>query len=250
MNATLLLAGLLIIVATLYSSVGLGGGSSYTAILALTALPATQIPPVALSLNVIVAGLALWSFAGENYLKLELALPLVLTSIPASIFGASLQLGNQTVLWILAVALGVASGVLWNRSRLFKVAEFNRSSRLGIGLITGLILGTLAGMTGIGGGIFLIPVIILLGWASEKEAAAVGALFVWLNSLAGLGTHLWQGNVPVDFILPLVLSVALGGAIGSQLGARWISKSTIRRVVSVLLLLVSVRLILSLSGLY
>ncbi|MFB6346862.1 MAG: sulfite exporter TauE/SafE family protein [bacterium] len=242
------LGAVFFIVAVIYSSVGLGGGSTYTAILALTTIPAVRIPPIALTLNIVVAGLALWSFAGENHFKLELAVPLLITSIPASLYGASLVMGNRAVLWILAIALGLASGTLWNRSQLFQVAQFDRNHRIAIGLLTGTALGFLAGVTGIGGGVFLIPVVMLLGWASEKEAAAVGALFVWLNSFAGLSSHLARGNVPLEGLIPLVASVTLGGLIGSQLGAKWIEKSTLRRVVSVLLFVVSLRLVLSLSG--
>lgn len=242
MSQTLLLVGTFTMVAMLYASVGLGGGSSYTALLAVTGFTATHIPPVALSLNLVVAGLALYVFTREGHLRWDRTLPLVLTSVPASFAGASISLEGPTVLGLLGGVLLLAAIVLWTRGSIRENFPTVSVPFYPWAIPTGIVLGLLAGMTGIGGGIFLAPMILLFAWTGEKEAAAVASVFVWFNSLAGLSAHAMRGNVPTGEIVPLVLAVGVGGAVGGWFGARVASRRTVRRIIASLLLVVSVKL--------
>jgi uncharacterized membrane protein YfcA len=208
-----------------------------------------QIPPVALSLDIVVASLALFSFVDQRHMDWPLAVPFVVTSIPASFLGGSLNVTSQLVQWLHAFCLLGAGSALWFEVKRNSSISVNDGQRMVLSAGLGLGLGFLAGITGIGGGIFLAPAVILLGWATEKEAAAVAALFVLMNSIAGVSAHFLRGNFPVDYLIPLSVSVAIGGFIGSQFGAKKASPKLIRRVIGIILLVVSGRLLWNLTNL-
>lgn len=247
------LSPLFLALAALYASVGLGGGSSYTALLALFALPqAARIPPTALCLDVVVAGIAFWAFYRGGHFSGTTALPFLATSVPGAIAGGLLPLETPVLLSVLAVGMGAAGLGLWMMDHVldhcrYPILDLRRDwiPDPGVWLkgTVGGLLGLLAGITGIGGGILLVPVLILTGWAPEKTAASVGALFVLANASAGLTGHLIRGNVPLPGTFALGGAVVVGGALGGWFGARVAAPVTVRRTMSVLLLLVTVRLV-------
>lgn len=238
----------------LYASVGLGGGSSYTALLALFALPqAARIPPTALSLDVVVAGIAFWAFFRNGHFPGRTALPFLVTSVPSAILGGLLPLETPVLLSVLAGGMGAAGIGLWIKDHVLNHSRYHLAFLGWIPVPTmwgkaavGGVLGLLAGITGIGGGILLVPVLILTDWAPEKTAASVGALFVLANASAGLAGHLFRGNFPLPGTLALGVAVVVGAGLGAWFGARVARPITVRRTMSALLLLVTVRLVIHL----
>ena len=216
------------IVAFLYSSVGLGGGSSYTALMAIIGVHYLLIPTISLTLNLIVTSIASINFLRGGHGRIRLLLPFLITSIPMAYIGGSLHFPKDIFfLLLMATLVLVALRVyVWDRPELR--LNLTDSGKLAISLMTGGILGFIAGAVGIGGGIYLVPLIIVLGLGTEKEAAATGAIFIWLNSCAGLAARVGDFPDPVT-ILPLVLAVIIGGAAGSSLGANKYEPRTMQK---------------------
>ena len=216
------------IVAFLYSSVGLGGGSSYTALMAIIGVHYLLIPTISLTLNLIVTSIASINFLRGGHGRIRLLLPFLITSIPMAYIGGSLHFPKDIFfLLLMATLVLVALRVyVWDRPELR--LNLTSSGKLAISLMTGGILGFIAGAVGIGGGIYLVPLIIVLGLGTEKEAAATGAIFIWLNSCAGLAARVGDFPDPVT-ILPLVLAVIIGGAAGSFLGANKYKPRTMQK---------------------
>ena len=216
------------IVAFLYSSVGLGGGSSYTALMAIIGVHYLLIPTISLPLNLIVTSIASINFLRGGHGRIRLLLPFLITSIPMAYIGGSLHFPKDIFfLLLMATLVLVALRVyVWDRPELR--LNLTDSGKLAISLMTGGILGFIAGAVGIGGGIYLVPLIIVLGLGTEKEAAATGAIFIWLNSCAGLVARV--GDFPDSVtIFPLVLAVIIGGAAGSSLGANKYEPRTMQK---------------------
>ena len=231
-------------VALVYSTVGLGGGSSYLALLALSAVPYPTIAPIALTCNLLVASSGLYFFRRSGCLSLKQVLPFVATSIPAAYWGGTVALEKETFTWLLGVSLAVAAFRLFLSDRAFASKEGLTWKRAWIvGIPVGSILGFWSGLVGIGGGIFLAPLLLLIGWADAKQAAAASSLFIIVNSAAGLAGHLARGTPEFSFLMPLLAAVFFGGQIGSRLGSRRISKLVLQRVTAILILAVSVRLL-------
>ena len=216
------------IVAFLYSSVGLGGGSSYTALMAIIGVHYLLIPTISLTLNLIVTSIASINFLRGGHGRIRLLLPFLITSIPMAYIGGSLHFPKDIFfLLLMATLVLVALRVyVWDRPELR--LNLTDSGKLAISLMTGGILGFIAGAVGIGGGIYLVPLIIILRLGTEKEAAATGAIFIWLNSCAGLAARVGDFPNPVT-ILPLVLAVIIGGAAGSFLGANKYKPRTMQK---------------------
>jgi uncharacterized membrane protein YfcA len=230
-----LIALAFIAVAFLYASVGFGGGSTYTAILIESGLNWELVPPISLVCNVVVVTGGVYHFARAGHLDLRFAAPLIVTSVPAAFLGGLLQLDETSFLKILGVAL-LVSGVLLLLDRQARDGEgpIPRSGT-GVGIVLGLVLGALAGVTGIGGGIYLATVLHLFRLAQTKTVAATCSLFILVNSLSGLAGQLTKlgGNAGVLLeagYLVLPLAVLIGGQLGSRAGAKWLPASPVRRL--------------------
>jgi len=181
-SALLLLA--LAGVAFLYASVGHAGASGYIAVLALSGFAAAEIRPLALVLNVLVSSLASWNFAAARHFRREVFLPLALFSVPAALVGGMVPLPTQPLQRLLGLVLLFSA---WRLSQPPPSGEVSAAVPGPITIsLTGGVLGGLAGITGTGGGIFLTPLMILRGWLVPRQAAAVSAAFILVNSLAGL----------------------------------------------------------------
>ena len=237
-----------IAVAFLYASVGFGGGSTYTAILIESGLYWELVPPISLVCNLVVVSGGVYHFAKAGHLNLRFAAPLIATSVPAAFLGGYLRLDESSFLQVLGLAL-LVSGLLMLLDRQWrKEREFVPQTAMPISLGLGLLLGGLAGVTGIGGGIYLAPVLHLTRLAEARTVAATCSLFILVNSLAGLAGQLVKlgeraGELLDITYLLLPLAVLIGGQLGSRAGANWFKASHIRRLTGLVILVVSVRLL-------
>ncbi|NIR96623.1 MAG: sulfite exporter TauE/SafE family protein [Gammaproteobacteria bacterium] len=214
-----LLAGIFFAVALAYSAVGLGGGSSYTALMAIFGVSYVAIPTIALTLNVLVTSIGSYNFIRRRHARIRLIAPFLISSIPASYIGGTLHLPETTFQWLLVITLiFIAARIYVWESVSFRL-ELGRAQQIGLALLAGAILGLVAGALGIGGGIYLVPLVIVLGLGTPREAAACGAIFIWVNSVSGLAARLRFHEVNVPELLPLIGAVIAGAVIGSHLGA-------------------------------
>jgi len=235
-------------VAFLYASVGFGGGSTYTAILIESGLSYDLVPPISLLCNIVVVSGGVFHFARAGHLNLRFTLPLIVTSVPAAFLGGFLRIGESVFITTLAVALFVAGGLMILDRRWGSETGATRSLKTSARLAVGAILGTLAGITGIGGGIYLAPALHLLRLADAKTVAASASFFILVNSLAGLTGHLIKLGGHAEVLLnmsymALPVAVLIGGQIGSLIGATKLPAAPIRRLTGLVILVVSARLL-------
>ena len=237
-----------VVVAFLYAAVGFGGGSSYTAILIASGLSWQLVPPISLLCNIIVVTGGVYHFARAGHLDVKFAAPLIAASVPAAFLAGTVSLDEPTFLFVLAVAL-LVSGALMLFDRQWHQEEQTRPELGTIALLTlGMSLGALAGITGIGGGIYLAPVLHFFRLAEAKTVAATASLFILVNSVAGLGGQLTKLGTDAQILLDtgyLVLPVAvlLGGQLGSRIGATLLPSAPIRRLTGLVVLIVAIRLL-------
>ena len=151
--------------------------------------------------------------------------------------GGTLQIPKEIFYWILLVSLiFVAARIyLWKNIRI--ELNLNKNEKIIISLIAGSVLGLIAGIVGIGGGIYLVPLIIILGLGTEKEAAACGAIFIWLNSCSGLISRLQYNSIDLTNYIPLIIAVIAGGALGSYMGAFKLSPKVMDKILGVVILI-------------
>jgi uncharacterized membrane protein YfcA len=231
-------------IAILYSTVGHGGASGYLAVMALFGVAPLVMRPTALTLNIVVASLAVFYFARGGWFSWRLFLPFAVTSIPAAAVGGAMTLADPVYRWLVGGALVVAAYQLARTAG--SAAEPGVKAPLtGVALLIGAGLGFLAGLTGVGGGIFLSPLLLAAGWAGAKETATASAAFILVNSIAALAAHaVVVGGPPVSVWL-LVAVAGVGGTIGSRLGSGRFGGSTIRRLLAVVLLMAGMKFLLT-----
>lgn len=232
---------LVFLVAFLYSSVGHGGASGYIAVMALFSLAPAEIRINALIMNIAVAGISFSQFIRTDTLNKKLVIPLFITSIPMAYIGGSLILKDQFFKYLLAMVLILPvlrfSGV-W-KPKESKLAE----PVLWALLLAGCGIGLISGMLGIGGGIILTPLLLWFGWASTRQAALVSALFIAVNSIAGLLGLIKHGfTIQSDFFLLLIMAVT-GGTFGAYYGAMRFSPEHLKKVLALVLTIAIVKLI-------
>jgi uncharacterized membrane protein YfcA len=242
MNATLLI--LLVsffLIALIYSSVGFGGGSSYLALLAIMHVHYETIRPAALLCNIIVVTGGTYIFYKEGKLDLKKCWPFIITSIPLAFLGAYWKINESTFFVILGVSLVVASILLW-----LQPPQNGREKSANIMLNTGIggSVGFLSGLVGIGGGIFLSPILHLIKWDEVKKISALASLFILVNSISGLAGQLMR-KTTIDWtlIIPLLLAVLAGGQMGSRLGARKFDPIYIKRITAALILVAGLNIL-------
>ncbi len=223
--------------AFLYASVGHGGASGYLAVLAIFAVAPAVMKQTALVLNLGVSLLAFYQFYRQKYFRFELFWPFALTSVPMSYLGAQFVLSDANYKRILGICLVIA---IVRMLATFKSDE-QRFVSLPLALIFGAVIGLFSGMIGIGGGILLSPILLLMRWASLKEAAAISALFIFVNSVAGLFGL--KNGIHVDQTLVFWITSALvGGMFGARWGAQIASNKAVKWVLALVLLIASVKL--------
>ncbi|MEP6948863.1 MAG: sulfite exporter TauE/SafE family protein [Ginsengibacter sp.] len=226
------------IIAFIYASVGFGGGSSYLAILALYALHFKEMRLIALICNIIVVTGGTIIFIRHQQVNWKKILPLALVSVPMAFLGATIKLNQDTFFVILGCSLIVAAVLLWIKTR--RSAEENiiatgKFSYIRDGLIGGAI-GFLSGMVGIGGGIFLSPLLNLIKWDTAKKIAATASIFILVNSVAGIAGQLTTLQPDFNYMRIVLLcgAVFLGGQLGSRMGAIKFNPIMIRRLTAIL----------------
>lgn len=231
-------------VAFLYSIVGFGGGSSYIAILGVSGIPYHLIPKIALICNLLVVSGGCYHYFKNGHFSKKLILPFILSSVPMSYLGGMFPIKEQTFFILLSLSL-----ILVGLKILFvpdKQMSTIKDPPFLTSFLTGGGLGLLSGMVGIGGGIFLSPILINTGWARSKTAAAVASVFILVNSVAGLAGQLTKdfNFLELSDYFPLFLSVIVAGQLGSRIGSHSkVSYGLIQKGTGLLILVVSVRLL-------
>ena len=213
----------LFVISILYSSVGHGGASGYLAILSLSLygnMESSWLKQYAWCLNLVVAAIAFYHYYLEGYFNKKLTFPFIIGSIPFAILGGFLRIDGVIYDSLLSVTLIWAAYKLYQTKKEWEVE--NSIPNLKVSISTGAGIGFFSGIIGVGGGIFLSPIILLKKWANPKTVAATSALFIWVNSMAGLfGASIsGQLNLESKILFPFVISVLIGGFLGSKFGSR------------------------------
>lgn len=239
----LLLSPVLAVVAGAYAAVGLGGGSGYVAVMALMGLPAAQAASTALVLNLVVTLAALLRYGVAGRLRTGFILPFLVPAIPAAVVGGFCRLPRTALLLVLSAALVLAAGATF-RSTKKDVEDVVRPSllaRLVVGIPSGLVVGFVSGVVGLGGGVFLGPLILLLRWADAREVAAMNAVTILVLSAAGLVGHGMGGSLSLSLVVPFAMAAMVGGVLGAHLGERKLSPNTLRRLLAILVLIAGIK---------
>ncbi len=238
----LLLLGALALVAFLYSSVGHGGASGYLAVMAIAGVAPAMMKSSALLMNVAVSLISFIGFYRAGYFRFKLFYPFAIASIPMAFIGGTMVLPDPVYKKILAICLLIAIARMIVQYK--EQGDTHQHAPLWLCLLIGGVIGLLSGMIGIGGGIILSPLILLLGWASLKETAAVSALFIFVNSLSGLIGQLQKGTLLLsDHILYALIVTIAGGLIGSYYGSRKFNFRTLKYLLATGLVIASLKLI-------
>ncbi len=241
MSLELVVTGLLVLlVALLYSSVGHGGATGYLAVMALMGYPLKDVAVVALTMNVLVAGVAFYHFAKAGRFIPKLALPFLITSLPAAFMGGFWQLSDRTLSLLLAAALTYAAVLLLLKLRKSEAERAKQIPRF-IAPAIGLGVGFLSGVIGIGGGVFLSPLVVLFNWATVAQAAGLSSCFIVANSLSGLAARGLAGTLAFSAVFAYAPVALFGGIIGSRLGARRFDSRQLRLLLAVVLLVAAIK---------
>jgi len=248
----LILAGLFFLTAALYASVGFGGGSTYTALLAVSGADYLLIPIVSLSCNILVVSGNVLRYGREKLINWARVWPLIILSIPAAWFGGKIQISEALFIGMLCLALLFAGGRLTFQKEIKENEP--RPQNLVLNAVIGGGIGFYSGLVGIGGGIFLAPVLYFLKWGQAKMIAAACSLFILVNSLAGIAgqaTKLGDMSKLSEALAfwPVIPAVLMGGFIGNHMGVFKISDTGLKRLTGVLILLVAIRLAIRWLGL-
>ncbi|PZM78034.1 MAG: sulfite exporter TauE/SafE family protein [Candidatus Melainabacteria bacterium] len=233
-----------LVIALLYSSVGHGGATGYLAILSMTKLPSNEIATTALVLNVLTATVSLLFFIESKHFKFKVCAPLLATSIPAAFLGGMISLHKGYFLLLAVVLLVTALKMFYDSFH--KPAEdhetkpVNYPQALGIGAALGL----LSGMAGIGGGVFLSPVLLFLNWTTVKQTSATAAIFIVCNSISGLVGRAATNRLEFGSIMPYLVASFIGAIAGSFLGSKKLKNNILRRALGAVLIVAVYKLLL------
>lgn len=238
---------LFLIIAFVYSSVGFGGGSSYLAALAMFGLPYQEMRLIALICNIIVVTGGVYIYIKNKQVDWRKILPIALISVPMAYVGAILKISQETFFLVLGVTLIIAAILLWIKTETNNeetIEKESKSSLVRNGFLGGGI-GFLSGLVGIGGGIFLSPLLNLLKWDTPRKIAATSSVFILVNSISGIFGQLSKLPSGMDFVrvLSLCLAVFIGGQIGSRMSLKW-NPLIIKRMTAVLVLVAGINVLI------
>lgn len=235
--------------AALYATVGFGGGSTYTALLVMLDDAIWRIPIIALICNITVVAAGSYLAVTRRAFVWQRAAPFFIASVPLAFIGGLIALRDETYITLLAISLLLAGLRLLLIGDKDIIASPTQST--GKAIAIGGALGLLSGMVGIGGGIFLAPILYYLRWADSKTIAALCSFFILINSLAGLAGQLVKNGAGVipeiaEIALPLMAATLLGGLLGARLLLEYLSPNKIQQITALLIIFVATRLLLQL----
>ena len=240
-----LLASGMVVAAFLYASVGHGGASAYIAAMAIAGIAPAEMRPIALQLNVLVSALATVKFYRAGHFRWPLFWPFAVVSIPAAYLGGAIVLPGTAYKVLVGLVLLYAGWQLWWSARAGEELRPARRIPVALAMAIGAVLGVLSGLTGVGGGIFLSPILLLFGWAGTKQTSAVAAPFILVNSMAALAAGFVRNPVPPpDYAWWLMVAVLLGGWAGAEYGSRRFANPLIRQVLAVVLAIAGGKMVL------
>jgi hypothetical protein len=237
---------LFFLIAVLYSSVGFGGGSSYLAVLALTGIVYTQIRSTALLCNIIVVSGNVFLFSQQKMYDWKKVIPLVLFSIPLAFVGGYLKISQAFFFILLGFTLLFAAITMWKSKNIDTVSPKKTAHSLTKNATYGGVIGFISGMVGIGGGIFLAPLLHLTHWDIPKKIAATASFFILVNSLAGLAGQYANPDFMIDWNLTsvLLITVFVGGQIGSRMSNQFLNAIQLKKATAILIAFVSIRILI------
>lgn len=235
--ALALLCSGMLLAAFMYASVGHGGASAYLAALALAGVAPAEMRPIALVLNILVSAIGTYKFWRAGHFSWRLFWPFAVVSIPLAYVGGAIQLPGHLYKILVGVVLLYAGWQLWLSARLGTEMRTVRQPPLPWAMSIGAGLGLLSGLTGVGGGIFLSPILLLLGWAGTKQTSAVASAFILVNSIAGISAIFTAARAAAlpSFVGWLCLVVVVGGWLGAEYGSRRFANPLIRRLLGIVL---------------
>ncbi len=240
----ILLLAAVFTVAFFYSSVGHGGATGYLAALALLGVAPASARVAVLIANVLVASVAWWRFYRAGHFDWRVLATFAVISVPCAMLGAKVHVSVQTYKLVLGTVLTIAGIVLLLRAR-WQTDELTlRRFLWPVALVIGAVLGFLAGLTGIGGGVFLSPLLYVLRWVKPKTTGGISAAFIVLNSIAGLVGAGWDRITHAGPLLWLTAPAVIGALLGTHYGARRWSSITFSRVLAAVLVFAGVKLLL------
>ncbi len=216
----------------LYATVGQAGGTAFLALMAFASFPPSEMRPTALLLNIVAATYSTWLFNRGHHVDWTKLRPLLIASLPTALIGGFIVLDERLYNAVTGVVLLVAAAIL-----AFRRSE-NREDRptpLWGAIVTGSAVGFVSGLTGVGGGVFLAPILIALHWASPKQTAALSAPFIWANSAIGLIGALYAGQTPSADTWLFAVAALAGAMVGTTLGMRWLSQAATRYTLAIVL---------------
>jgi uncharacterized protein len=237
-------AALFVLVALIYASVGFGGGSTYTALLGLWGVDYKLIPVISLLCNIIVVSGGTVRFVRAGLIEWRSILPLLLVSAPLAFLGGLVPLKQSLFLLILGSALLLSCIALIIQPETWKARKLTQTALLGLSAAVGL----LAGLSGIGGGIFMAPVLHLIRWSDAKRIAAFASVYILINSITGVAGQLLKNGPqamaePLSGYWPLLLAVLAGGQLGGMLGLKYFTPRVLRIMTALLVGYVAIRLL-------
>jgi uncharacterized membrane protein YfcA len=239
-----LLAAGMLVAAFGYASVGHGGASAYLAAMALAGIAPQEMRPIALLLNILVSALGTYKFYRAGFFRWRLFWPFAVVSIPLAYVGGAITLPGQAYKILVGVVLLYAAWQLWRSGRAGEEMREVREPPLPWAMAIGAAMGLLAGLTGVGGGIFLSPLLLMLGWAATKQTSAVAAPFILVNSIAGLAAVFVTKSAALPtYVWILAAAVLVGGWLGAEYGSRRFANPVVRRVLAVVLALAGAKMV-------
>ncbi len=241
-----LIISLFFLIAILYSSVGFGGGSSYLAVLSITGLAFTQIRSTALLCNIVVVSSNVILFISRKEYEWKKVIPLVLFSIPMAFIGGYLKISQTFFFILLGITLLFAAISMWLSKRLKAHQNQHKTTSFLKNGSYGGIIGFISGLVGIGGGIFLAPLLHLSNWDTSKRIAATASFFILVNSISGLIGQYTNPNFTIDRNLTSVLlvTVLIGGQIGSRMSNTFLNPIQLKKATAILIAFVSIRILI------
>ena len=240
------LAAGMLVAAFGYAAVGHGGASAYIAAMALAGVAPQEMRPIALVLNILVSAIATYKFRRAGHFHWRLFWPFAVVSIPLAFVGGAITLPGHAYKILVGVVLIYGAWQLWLSARAGDEMRTVREPPLPWAMAVGAALGLLSGLTGVGGGIFLSPVLLMLGWAGTKQTSAVAAPFILVNSLAGLAAGFTTRSALLPaYVGVLAPAVLVGGWLGAEYGSRRFANPLVRRILAVALALAGAKMILA-----